>query len=90
MSRKVKIGSTGAPKTITVEIGTGTYDIPLAGSMKRKDILALKDEDSVFQMFARYIPEKVLDEMTVDEYNQLANAWTDANDAENNASLGES
>ena len=41
-------------------------------------------------MFAKYIPEDILDELTVDEYNQLAQAWIDANEEKNEAPLGES
>lgn len=87
--KKVTIGGQNA-NVLAVEIGKKTYSVPLAGSMKRKDVLALKDENSVFQMFARYIPEDVLDNLTVDEYNQLAQAWADANAEESGASLGES
>lgn len=89
MAKKVTIGGQNA-NVLAVEIGKRNYSVPLAGSMKRKDVLALKDENSVFQMFARYIPEDVLDNLTVDEYNQLAQAWADANAEESGASLGES
>ena len=89
MAKKVTIGGQNA-NVLAVEIGTKTYSVPLAGSMKRKDVLALKDEESVYAMFARYIPSEVLDDMTVDEYNQLAQAWVDANAEESGASLGES
>ena len=84
----VKIGGQ-VVDTLSVEIGNETYSVPLAGSMKRKELLSLKDEESVYNMFAKYIPEEVLDEMTVDEYNQLANAWSDANINKDDASLGE-
>ena len=87
--KKVTIGGQNA-NVLAVEIGKETYSVPLAGSMKRKDVLALKDEESVYAMFARYIPSEVLDDMTVDEYNQLAQAWADANAEESGASLGES
>ena len=84
----VKIGGQ-VVDTLSVEIGNETYSVPLAGSMKRKELLSLKDDESVYNMFAKYIPEEVLDEMTVDEYNQLANAWSDANINKDDASLGE-
>lgn len=88
--KTVKIGGDKAIKSLAVVIGKETYNIPLVGSMKRKDILALKDDESVFNMFARYIPAEVLEELTVDEYNQLAQAWSDENKDANDASLGES
>lgn len=89
MAKKVTLGGQNVD-VLTVEIGKTSYTVPLAGSMKRKDIMALKDENSVFQMFARYIPEDVLDNLTVDEYNQLAKAWSDANEEKSGSSLGES
>lgn len=89
MAKKVTLGGQTVD-FLTVEIGKTAYTVPLAGSMKRKDLLALKDENSVFQMFARYIPEDVLDNLTVDEYNQLAQAWSDANEEKSGSSLGES
>ena len=89
MAKKVTLGGQTVD-FMTVEIGKTAYTVPLAGSMKRKDLLALKDENSVFQMFARYIPEDVLDNLTVDEYNQLAQAWSDANEEKSGSSLGES
>lgn len=89
MAKKVTLGGQNA-NVLAVEIEKKTYSVPLAGSMKRKDVLALKDEESVYAMFARYIPSEVLDDMTVDEYNQLAQAWADANAEESGASLGES
>lgn len=89
MAKKVVLGGQNA-NVLAVEIGKKTYSVPLAGSMKRKDVLALKDDESVYAMFARYIPSEVLDDMTVDEYNQLAQAWIDANEDKNGSSLGES
>ena len=90
MSKIVKIGGQGTINTLAVEIGSKTYNVPLAGSMKRKELMALKDEESVYEMFARHIPADVLDNLTMDEYNQLAEAWTKANEKKDNASLGES
>ena len=90
MVKKVKLGGHNTTNVLAVEIEGKTYNVPLAGSMKRKDLLALKSEDDVFKMFATYIPAEILDEMTMDEYRQLGEAWASANDDANNASLGES
>lgn len=91
MAKKiVKIGGKIVTDVLSVEIGGKTYSVPLAGSMKRKEIMALKDEDAVFAMFAKHIPEAILDDLTVNEYNQLAQAWIDANEEENQTGLGES
>lgn len=90
MAKKVKIGGQKVVNNLEVEIGNKTYSVPLAGSMKRKELMAMKDDESIFQMFSKYIPAEVLDNLTVDEYNQLGQAWIDANENKENTSLGES
>ena len=90
MSKKVKIGGNGIVNTLSVEINGKTYTVPLAGSMKRKELKALKDDDAIFEFFAKHIPGEVLDDLTQDEYNQLGIAWVKANEDANDATLGES
>lgn len=86
MSKKIKLGADHI-ETMAVEYDGKTYNVPLAKTMKRKELLALKTEEDVFEMFAKYIPAEVLDNMTMGEYKQLSDAWAEAND---DASLGES
>jgi len=89
MSKKiVKIGGQ-AVEDIQVEINGKRYNVPLAKAMKRKELVAMKTEDDVYHMFSKYIPAEVLDDMTVDEYNQLCNAWAEANNDGDGESLGE-
>lgn len=90
MVKKVKIGGNEVTNVLAVEIGGKTYNVPLARSMKRKDLLKLKTEEDIFAMFSRYIPEDVLNDMTMDEYQQLGEAWGAANNNADSASLGES
>lgn len=86
---KVNVGSAQINMLEVVWQGK-TYKVPLAGSMKRKDILKLNSEEAVHNMFTQYIPEDVLDDMTLDEYRQLIDAWNAANTNKDDASLGES
>ncbi len=86
---KVTIGSAQI-NVLEVVWKDKTYKVPLAGSMKRKDILKLNSEEAVHAMFAQHIPEDVLDDMTLDEYRQLVDAWNAANTSKDDASLGES
>ena len=86
---KVNIGSAQINMLEVVWQGK-TYKVPLAGSIKRKDILKLNSEEAVHNMFTQYIPEDVLDDMTLDEYRQLIDAWNAANTNKDDASLGES
>ena len=91
-TKTIKIGGRQKLNTLSVEIMGKTYSVPLAGSMKRKELLALKDgsEEAVSNMFAKHIPEAVLDELTLDEYRQLVDAWSEASDDEQGSSVGES
>ncbi len=74
MVKKVKIGGNEVVNTLAVEISGKTYNVPLARSMKRKELLALKTEEDIYDMFAKHIPAEVLDDMTMDEYQQLGEA----------------
>lgn len=86
----VKIGGEERNEILTIEYKGKAYDIPLANAMKRKDLKKLKDEDSVEAMFAKYIPQNVLDDMSPDEYRQLAEAWTGESQRASGTDLGES
>lgn len=91
MAKTVKIGGgKSTDKSLVVDIGGKTYSVPMAGGMKRKELAGLKTEEDVFNMFARYIPAEVLDDLTLDEYSQLMDAWVDANEKEQATGLGES
>ena len=56
MVKKVKIGGNEVVNTLAVEISGKTYNVPLARSMKRKELLALKTEEDIYDMFAKHIP----------------------------------
>lgn len=100
MAKKLKIGGHSVVNTLSVEIGEETYSIPLAGSMKRKELSAMKKaamagndleaEEAIYQIIAKFIPEDVLDDLTMDEYGKIVQAWSDANQEASRANLGES
>lgn len=89
MAKTVKIGGEKR-EALAIEYKGKTYNVPLSGSMKRKDLQKLKDEDAVMEMFAQYIPMDILEDMTVDEYRQLAEAWVNESQAAYDIPLGES
>lgn len=90
MAKKLTLGGSRKVNTLSVEIMGKTYSVPLAGSMKRKELLALKDEEAVFEMFAKHIPDDVLNELTMDDYKKLSEAWSNASGGEDGESVGES
>lgn len=90
MVKKIKIGGGKATKyTLAVDIGGEVYNIPLARSMTYKELKTLKDEESIHDFFTKYIDSEILDNLTMDEYSQITEAWIGANTETEGASLGE-
>lgn len=90
MAKKIiKLGSSPA-EVLSIEIGDTTYSLPLAGSMTRKELKALTDEEAVHDMLLKHIPEEVLDALPMNDYNRIVKAWADVNAETQGATLGES
>lgn len=68
-------------KTLKVNIDDKSYTIPLAGSMKPKDVAKLATVEATLDFMKSYIPEEVIDDLTQDEYNDLVRAWGEASKA---------
>lgn len=94
------------PKLITpdaaylnIEIKGREYKIPLARSLKVKQIRKLLHVDKLNEIeqfdllcdfFIPYLGEKVVDELTEGEIEELYRVWTRANNEVGEVSLGES
>lgn len=77
-------------EVLKATIGDKTYSIPLASSVPYKQLKNLKTTDQVIQLFEKYIPEEVMDELLTDEITQLVKAWRDATVETQGVSVGES
>lgn len=90
-TKNIKIGGKkpGAADVITFDIRGKLYNIPLARTMKYKELKALKTDDDVFAMFGKHVPEEVMDDLTMGELTQMSEAWANANQELENTSLGE-
>lgn len=84
---------------LTIEIDGKTYNIPLATTLKLKEVrkfmkLGKKTEEEQFDFlidfFSEYIGAEVVEDMTISDINELFTLWTKANDAAGGPSLGES
>lgn len=84
---------------LTLEIGGKEYNIPLAASLKFKDVkklLKIEKLDQVEQLetmsefFASYLGSKVVDEMTFSDLTEVMVLWNKANQEAGGPSLGES
>lgn len=75
---------------LKVNIGKKTYSVPLSGSLSIREMKAMKDgtEDG-FDFFGRYIPQDVLETLTMDQFNALNEAWKEASSEKTDASMGE-
>ena len=84
---------------LTIEIDGKNYNIPLAKALKVKEVRKLmkidklgdsEQFDFMADFLARYMGEKIVDEMTVADLQQIMNLWTKANNEADGLDLGES
>ena len=75
---------------LKVNIGKETYSVPLSGSLSIREMKAMRDgtEDG-FDFFGRYIPQDVLETLTMDQFNALNEAWKEASSEKTDVSMGE-
>lgn len=62
-------------KTLKVNIGEDSFQIPLQGSLTWKEVLALETSEGTYAFMKTHVPKEVFDKLKVDEYNQLVEAW---------------
>lgn len=87
-------------EVLKVNIGEKTYSIPLATSLPYKKVKALiklskkgsEDEqlDAFIDFFKEYIPEEVIDELSITDLSLLAKSWSGASEKASGLSVGES
>lgn len=89
MVKKFKLNGKQTTNTLSVEIGSKVYSVPLAKSIKLKELRSMKDEESIYEFFSKYIDSEVLENLTANEYSQIVDAWVEANEEAEGISLGE-
>ena len=77
-------------EVLDIEIGDKTYKIPLGSSLPLKKAKAIKDEESVMEFLRDYMPEAVVDNLTIAQLAQIMNAWSEETKKASGISLGES
>lgn len=65
-------------KTLKIHIDDQTYEIPLSGSMRPKEVAKLDTVDATMKFMKRHIPAEIIDALTQDEYNDIVKAWGEA------------
>ena len=86
---EITLGGKSEIKTLKVNIGEKSYNVPLAKSLSIKEARAMKDSDDGLEFFAKYIPLKILEGLTVDEVATLSEAWRDASFPKDDVTAGE-
>ena len=85
---------------LTVQIGTELYKIPLTKSLKHSEVRKMASYyqegnnmavyDYFCDLFERFIPKEILDELSEGEIKQLIDLWKKGNEVAAGMSLGES
>ena len=78
-----------AKEVLVVKIFGKEYELPLASSLKVKEVkglmalMKLEDDEKLngfIEFFKNYIPEQVLDELPMKSLTELMNAWSESSD----------
>lgn len=77
-------------ETLRLNIGEGSYQVPLGGSLTRKEIAALDTREGTYEFLSKYIPVEVLDSLATVDYNQIVNVWVKETAKASGKTLGES
>lgn len=86
---EITLGSAKEIKTLKVNIGKATYTVPLAGSLTIAEMKKFQKDEDGFTFFEKYIPKKVLESLTMDEFKMLSEAWKNSSSSEGDPDLGE-
>lgn len=65
-------------KTLKVNIGDESFQIPLAGSLTPEENAKLDTGDGTVAFLRRYLSDDVNAFLTVDDYNEITAAWIKA------------
>lgn len=76
-------------EVLDVNIGEATYKIPLGGNMTMKQVESIQQMKSINDFLKDYIPEEVLEELTIVQLTEIIKAWNDATQESVGMTLGE-
>lgn len=87
--KEITLGSAKEINTLKVNIGGKTYNVPLAGSLTITEMRKFQQEEDGFTFFEKYIPKKVIESLTMDDFRALSEAWKEASAGDNKPTVGE-
>lgn len=62
-------------KTLRINVGDDSFEMPLQGSLTWKEALSLETPQGTYAFLKKYIPDKVFNDLKVEEYNAIVEAW---------------
>lgn len=76
-------------EVLEVNIGEATYKIPLGGNMTMKQVESIQQMKSINDFLKDYIPEEVLEELTIVQLTEIIKVWNNATQESVGMTLGE-
>jgi len=76
-------------EVLEVNIGEATYKIPLGSNMTIKQINSIQQVDNINDFLKNYIPEEVLEELTIIQLTEIVKAWNQATQESVGMTMGE-
>lgn len=76
-------------EVLEVNIGEATYKIPLGSNMTMKQVKSIQTMESINDFLKDYIPEEVLEELTIIQLTEIIKAWNNATQESVGMTLGE-
>lgn len=63
------------PKTLRLNIGEESFQIPLAGSLTPEKIASMETGEGTMAFYREYIPDEIAKTLTQDEWNEISEIW---------------
>ena len=76
-------------KTLKVNIGEESFHIPLAAYLTPKEAAQLDTAKGTQDFFRKYISKEVADELTIDDFNQITQAYIKESNKVSGKTVGE-
>jgi hypothetical protein len=62
-------------KVLEVVIGEESFNVPLVSELTFKEAVGLETAEGTRIFMQKYIPKKILDTLTIGQYNSIVEAW---------------
>lgn len=76
-------------RTIRINVGDESFQLPLQGSLSRKEVMTLATPEGTYSFIKKHVPKDILDNMDMEQYNELLAIWKKESEAVFGKSVGE-